>query len=155
MRPAVIHLALLAGLAAPAAAQTPDPVARPGNEIGTGQSLPFSDQPSNLAPSAAPVPYGYRLPTPDIDENASPVAFLNAARRALAAGRGGEAQEALERAESRALTRAERPSRADQPSRQQVVERITEARAALATGDRMRVLELIDAALAAEAAESP
>jgi hypothetical protein len=126
---------------------------RPGNEIGTGQSLPFSEQPSNLEPSAAPVPYGSRLPAPDIDENAPPAVFLDAARRALAAGRAGEAQEALERAESRVLDRSVRPSRAGQPSRQPVVERISAALAALATGDRLRVLQLIDEALAAEAAE--
>ncbi len=148
-------IALLAALAAPAAAQFPPDgqYVRPGNEIGTGQSLPTSDQPSNLEPSAAPVPYGYRLPTPDVDENAPVSVFLDAARRALAAGRAGEAQEALERAESRALSRSVRPSRAGQPSRQPVVERIAAARQALGTGDRMRVLQLIDEALAAEAAE--
>ena len=148
---------LLAALAAPAAAQTPGQYApdgqyvRPGNEVGTGQSLPYSDQPSNLEPS--PLPYGYRLPTPEVDENAPVSVFLSAARRALVAGRGGEAQEALERAESRALSRSVRPSRAGQPSRQPVVASISAARAALAGGDRMRVLELIDSALAAEAAE--
>lgn len=150
-------VALLAALAAPAGAQYPDQsppdrqYVRPGNEIGTGQSLPFSDQPSNLAPSNQP--YGYRLPTPEVDENAPASVFLEAARRALVAGHGGEAQEALERAESRALDRSVRPSRAGQPSRQPVVANITAAREALAGGDRVRVLQLIDAALAAEATE--
>ncbi len=149
------RLALLAALATPAAAQSPPDgqYVRPGNEIGTGQSLPASDQPSNLEPTTAPVPYGYRLPTPDVDENAPVSVFLDAARRALAAGRAGEAQEALERAESRALSRSVRPSRAGQPSRQPVVERISAARQALGTGDRLHVLQLIDEALAAEAAE--
>ena len=68
-------------------------------------------------------------------------------------GAAGEAQEALERAESRALSRSVRPSRAGQPSRQPVVERISAARAGAGTGDRLRVLQLIDEALAAEAAE--
>lgn len=154
------RVSLLAGLALPAGAQAPyDPqyqsppdsqYVRPGNEIGTGQSLPYSDQPSSLAPSAQP--YGYRLPVPQVDENAPASVFLDAARRALAAGRGGEAQEALERAESRALDRSVRPSRAGQPSQQPVVADIAAAREALAAGDRMRVLELIDAAIAAEAA---
>ncbi len=154
-------VALLAALASPAAAQVLGQAppggqyVRPGNEIGTGQSLPASDQPSNLAPSTAPVPYGYRLPAPAIDENAPVSAFLDAARHALAAGRTGEAQEALERAESRALVRSVRPSRAGQASRQPVVERISAALAALATGDRQAVLQHIDEALAAEAAEAP
>ncbi len=152
------RIALLAALATPAAAQAPPPggqYVRPGNEIGTGQSLPASNQPSNLAPTAAPVPYGYRLPTPAIDENAPVSAFLDAARHALAAGRTGEAQEALERAESRALIRSVRPSRAGQASRQPVVERISAALAALGAGDRQAVLQHIDEALAAEAAEAP
>ena len=161
MRPSHVRaqlccIVMLAAPALPAGAQTPDqlapgaPYVRPGNEIGTGQSLPYSDQPSSLTPSAQP--YGYRLPEPEVDENAPVPVLLDAARRALAAGRGGEAQEALERAESRALTRSVRPSRAGQPSGQPVVADISAAREALAGGDRMRVLELIDAALAAEAA---
>lgn len=147
--------ALLAALATPASAQVPPAASfvRPGNEIGTGQSLPFSAEPSNLVPSTAPVALGNRLPVPQIDENAPVSAFLDAARHALAAGRAGEAQEALERAESRALSRSVRPSRAGQPSQQPVVQRISAARAALASGDRLRVLQLIDEAIAAEAAE--
>jgi hypothetical protein len=110
-----------------------------------------------VAPAAAQappeVPYATQLPVPDIDENAPPAAFLDAARHAIAAGRNGEAMEALERAESRALIRSVRPSLVDRPSRQPLVDRIAEARAALAGGDRMRTLELIDQALATEAGE--
>ena len=145
LRARVLCAALLAALASPACAQSS------GHEVGTGQSMPFTDQPASMTPSN--LPYGYRLPTPEVDENAPASVFLQAARRALAAGRGGEAQEALERAESRALDRSVRPSRLGQPSRQPVVADISAARAALAAGDRMRVLELIDAALKAEAAE--
>jgi hypothetical protein len=122
--------AVLAGLCLPAAGQTP------------------------ANPDAAS-PYGVRLPTPDVDENAPPTAFLNAARGAIAAGREGEAQEALERAESRALDRSVRPSRAGLPSPQPLVARIAAARAALAGGDRMQALQLIDQALAVAAARRP
>lgn len=94
-----------------------------------------------------------QLPEPDVDENAPPSAFLAAARGAIAAGRTGEAMEALERAESRALIRSVRPSRAGDPSRQPLVRIIADARAKLAGGDRMGALEAIERATAAEANE--
>jgi hypothetical protein len=128
------YAAVLAGLAGPAAAQPAAPLAGP----------PVPGEPGSS--------YGIRLPTPDVDENAPPTAFLNAARGAIAAGRDGEALEALERAESRALDRDVRPSRVGAPSRQPVVGIIASARSALVAGDRMQTLQLIDRALAAEAA---
>lgn len=88
-----------------------------------------------------------RLPDPPVDEDAPPRAFLLAARLAVTGGRMGEAQEALERAESRALTRDVRPSLAGQPSTQALVLLIKSARGALASGDSDRCLETIDAAL--------
>jgi alkylation response protein AidB-like acyl-CoA dehydrogenase len=121
---------VLAGLAVPAVGQT-------------------------LAPVDAPSLPSVRLPTPEVDEDAPPSAFLNAARLAIAAGRDGEALEALERAESRALDRSVRPSRAGVPSPQPLVAAIAQARAALAGGDRMQTLQLIDQALAIMAARQP
>jgi len=119
-----------------------------------GFSIPAAAQTlASPPPADTAAPYGARLPAPDVDENAPPAVFLNAARVAIAAGREGEALEALERAESRALVRSVRPSLAERPSRQPQVERIAAARAALAAGERMGALQLIDAALAAEAAE--
>jgi hypothetical protein len=88
------------------------------------------------------------LPIPDIDENAPPRPFLAAARQDLAAGRVDTVQEALERAESRALIRSVRPSRAGIPSEQNLVKAIQAARAALAAGDRAACLARIDEALA-------
>jgi hypothetical protein len=121
--------------------------ARPGNEIGTGQSLPLSNQSSNITPGDTASVIAPRLPEPPLDENAPPAAFLAAARDALSAGRTGEGQEALERAESRALGRAVRPSLANQPSHQPLVRQITLARDALASGDIPHAIRLIDAAL--------
>jgi len=127
---------LLLACVVPAAAQTPEP----------GATAPPADVPAVL---------GTRLPPPDVDADAPPAAFLDAARRALAAGRGGEAMEALERAESRALSRSVRPSLAGKPSRQSLVQVIAQARAALAGGDRLRALQRIDQALAVQAAAEP
>ena len=64
------------------------------------------------------------------------------------------AQEALERAESRALVRSVRPSRASQPSEQGIVADIAAARHALAAGDRALALDKISAALASKDADA-
>jgi hypothetical protein len=122
--------------------------ARPDNPIGSGQSLPLSDAASNITPDNTASVIAPRLPDPPLDDNAPPADFLAAARQALAAGRTGEGQEALERAESRALDRAVRPSLASQASRQPLVQQITRARDALAGGDIAGAIRAIDGALA-------
>lgn len=86
------------------------------------------------------------LPTPAIDENAPPQAFIEAALHALATGRVAEAQEAIERAETRLLARAVKPSLADQPSQQPLVQQLSQARQALAAGDKLGAVGLLEAA---------
>ena len=86
------------------------------------------------------------LPSPMIDDNAPPATFLRAARSALFTGDTGLAQEAMERAESRLLSRAVRPSLASQPSQQPLVAQIEAARNALSSGDRLQAIKLLDAA---------
>ena len=93
------------------------------------------------------------LPAPAIDENAPPLAFIEAAKHALAAGRVGEAQEAIERAESRALTRSVRPSQARMPDQQPLIQQLAEARQAVAADDRMRAVTLLEAAAASAQAK--
>ncbi len=80
------------------------------------------------------------------DANAPPAAFIETALHALAAGRLAEAENAIEQAESRALTRAVKPSRADQPSEQPLVERLSKARQALLAGDRLKAVDLLETA---------
>jgi hypothetical protein len=174
---AVLAAAAMAGAAMPAAARAEDapPIVvapmvvaqaapavppgtvykRPDNVIGTGQSLPLSNNSSNITPGDTRSVIAPRLPAPPIDENSPPGAFLRAARAALAAGHTGEGQEALERAESRALDRSVRPSTAGQPSQQSLVQQITEARGALSSGDRGRAIQLIDVALQNPEAAAP
>jgi len=100
----------------------------------------------------APAP---RLPIPAVNENAPPATFIEAARQALAAGRTGEAQEAIERAESRTLDRAVKPSLASQPSQQPLVQQLRDARTALAAGDKLRATEILAAALKNPEAQQP
>ena len=145
--------ALLAVLAVPALAiaQTaPAPSgtgARPGNEIGTGQSLPMSNRASNNAPADARSVIAPRLPDPNVSPDAGPEQYLMVARQALAAHQTGAAQEALERAETRALDRSVAPSRANDPNGEKLIQQITDARNALATGDTGTAMQLIDRAL--------
>ena len=123
----LVVLAALALAASPALAQQP----------AAGTVAPADDRADIVSP----------LPSPAVDENAPPATFLRAARSALYTGDTGLAQEAMERAESRLLSRAVRPSLASQPSRQPLVTQIAAARDALSSGNRLQAIELLDAAL--------
>lgn len=121
--------------------------ARPGNEIGTGQSLPLSNNASNTLPSDTTSVIAPRLPSPNVSDSSGPRDFLLAARQALAANRTGEAQEALERAESRALSGNILATDINQPSQLLAIRNITAARDALATGNKGAAIQAIDVAL--------
>lgn len=156
----VLPLAALlaaASLLAPAVPSVAQPVpaganpvtgARPGNPIGTGQSLPMSPNASNITPGDTRSPIAPRLPTPPIGDDATMRQYLTDARRALTMGRTGEGQEALERAETRQLDRSVDPRLANQPDNGPVVSAIRTARDALARRDIPRAIQTIDALLA-------
>ena len=153
MRYATLAIAgLLAVTALPALAQTPpgaNPAtgARPGHEPGVGKSLPRSDKASNIAPGDTRSNIAPTLPQPPLGENATPQDYLRAARAALAAGRTGQAQQALEMAETRALDRSVAQGQTSTPSDSQLVSRIRDARRALSGRDRAHAIQLIDLAL--------
>ena len=122
--------ALLAGaIAEPAAAQS---------AMGTANIGP-ADTRSEVAPT---------LPTPALGENAPPSAFLRAAQGALIAGRNGEAQEALERAQTRLLDRSVPLFQTNNPSENPAVRQIREALRALSQGDREGASRHIQTAMA-------
>ena len=116
----------------------PETGARPGNVIGTGMSLPMSTKAGNL-----------NLPTPAVGENASVADLLRAARGALAAGRTGEAQQALEMAQTRLLDRSVPLGQTNSLSDNPVVQQIAQARQALLADDRPTCMRLIEAAIPA------
>lgn len=89
-----------------------------------------------------------RLPTPDLPEGASPQAFLNAARSAVVAGKTGLAEEALERAQTRALDITQIGDHPIAPMSSAMSTHIDTARSQLKAGDRKTTLAAIDAALA-------
>jgi hypothetical protein len=120
---------------------------RPGNEVGTGMSLPRSDAASNIDAATTHSDLAPNLPVPAVPDNVR--SLLIAARQALASGRTGEAQEALERAETRALDRSVVVGTENVPVRGPVINAIGRARRALGAGDMRRAIVEIDAILPA------
>ena len=136
--------ACLIGLIAQARAQVPQSGARPGNEIGTGQSLPRSDQAGNIDGATTHSELAPNLPSPSADDIGG---LLAEARADLQAGRTGAAQEALERAETRALDRSIPVGTERVPAQNPLVDAVGQARAALARGNTRGAIAIIDRAL--------
>ena len=161
MRSLALSATVLAGLiGAPAFAQTsattpqgvppganPDTGARPGNDIGTGMSMPMGTHASNIDQGDTRSQIAPNLPSPQVSAAADPVAYLHAAQSALQSGRTGEAQQALEMAETRLLDRSVPQGQTNNPSSSQAVAQIHQALAALATGDRAQCLSAIQQAI--------
>jgi hypothetical protein len=130
----------------------------PGGCLGlllTGaQAQPLNRPASNIAPSDTRTVIAPALPAPALPSADPPSAFLIAARRAVVIGRTGEAQEALERAETRLLGRDVSPALdaavANDGVQHQAVLAIGTARRALAAHDRAAAIDAIDVALAAD-----
>jgi hypothetical protein len=150
-------LALLASLillaaASPAArAQTAypgddtDAGARPGNIIGTGNSLPRSNAASNLNAATTHSDLAPNLPAPPGDDGMRQL--LADARQDLLANQTGAAQEALERAETRALDRSIPAGTERVPDQSPLVRATARARAALASGNPALAIHIITGAL--------
>ena len=136
---------------APPTSLRPELGARAGHVPGVGVSLPRSDRASNIRPSDAR-PVAPTLPAPAVGADATVRTYLRAARTALVAGRTGEAQQALEMAETRTLDRSVAQGQTDTPSGSRLVARIGAARQALGAGDREQALHRIDAAIATSSA---
>jgi hypothetical protein len=135
--------ALLILLCSPAMAQLPqtDDGARPGNIIGTGMSLPRSSTASNLNAATTHSDIAPNLPAPATDTLPG---LLATARQDLATGQTGAAQEALERAETRALDRSIPAGTQNIPDDGRMVRRISQARQALAAGNLAGAIQIID-----------
>lgn len=115
-------------------------------EYDGGRGVPMSARASNIVPADTRSEIAPRLPAPDAVGN-TPEDFLRAAQRALAAGRTGQAQEALERAETRLLTRTTSASDANVPDNSPMVKQISEARNALGRRDTAAARQAINTAM--------
>jgi hypothetical protein len=121
----------------------------PGLSTATWPGLSAATWPTaDLPATGSPAP---NLPAPPVGENASAQDFLRAAESALVAGRDGEAQQALEMAQTRLLDRSVPLFQTRSPSPNPAVAQIGEALQALRSGDRMKALLLIQAASQTEA----
>jgi hypothetical protein len=87
------------------------------------------------------------LPSPAVPQTERPSDYLRAAQGALAAGRTGEAQEALEMAQTRMLDRGVPMGQTNNPSDNPTVGQISQALQALAARDRNACMQLIQAAI--------
>ena len=167
MRSLALSFTVLAGLVAtPVLAQTQVPVtpqgvppganpvtgARPGNDIGTGMSLPMGTRASNIDAQNTRSVIAPNLPSPVIGSNANAVDYLRAAQNALQAGRTGEAQQSLEMAQTRLLDRSVPMGQTNNPSDNPAVSQVSQALKALAAGDRMQTMQLIQSAIPAATA---
>jgi hypothetical protein len=157
MRKTLLASAAVFGLAlgAPAFAQTtPAPATPPmGNmpaapatpsatdNTTTDQSQPPMKMPmrpaqaSNIGPADTHSTIAPALPVPAVGPNATPQQYLQQAQQALHRRRSGEAQEALERAETRMLDRSTEPSAANQPDMAPAIQQVTKALDALGRRD--------------------
>ncbi|MGE0226128.1 MAG: hypothetical protein AB7F35_24295 [Acetobacteraceae bacterium] len=159
LRPLVLGAVLLGSLAPAVMAQgTPAtgasmPGAMPPNETGAGGSQPMNSQASNIVPQDSAGTFAPGLPTPPLSENARPTQFLRSAQGALAAGRTGEAQQALEMAQTRLLDRSVPLGQTNDPSRNPAVREISQALQALGSGDRTSSMRHIQAAIDAASRE--
>lgn len=118
-----------------------------GGEYRGGAGSPRSNRASNIAPSDTRSEIAPRLPDP-ASANNTPEGYLAAAQRALNSGKTGAAQEALERAETRVLSRSTDPAMAASPADMPMVQQIGQARRALAARDMAGAKSAISAAMA-------
>jgi hypothetical protein len=109
---------------------------------------PTSDRASNIDATDTTSTIAPALPSPDLAPGSSPEEFLHAARSALATGRTGEAQQAMEMAETRLLDRSTPVFQTNDPSRSPLIAKIGDARRALGGGDRATSMTLLDQAIA-------
>jgi hypothetical protein len=105
------------------------------HQPGTGESGPASAKASNIDQADSHSTIAPHFPSPKVGENAGPEQYLRVAEKALAAHKTGEAQQALEMAETRLLDRSTPVNAAGQPDADPMVSSVSKARLALGHGD--------------------
>ena len=121
-------------------------VALSGTYVAAHATEPISYKASNITPYDTRSVIAPALLPPPVGDNASPQEYLRVAQQALARERTGEAQEALERAEPRALDRAVPLFQIDRPIEEPLVAQISQARLVLGSNDPARAMHLIASA---------
>jgi hypothetical protein len=147
MRPVPLLAALLLSLPAMAHHDERHP---PTNQLAQVDSIQELQR-QRRNPDVPPGVQAQRRDAADADAASldDAAAQLRAAGTALRAGRAGQANEFLERAESRLLTRSTPPAQAGQPVQSGQVGHISAARAAIFANDRPKAQREIEAAITA------
>lgn len=119
---------------------------------GTALAQPAAAQPlTGQQPLAQPDSQDNAVQTPlrspDLPEGSKPSDYLRAAAGALAVGQLGEAEEALEMAQTRMLDRSVPLFQTNNPINSPVIQQINQARQALAAHDRETCMRYIEDAL--------
>ncbi len=122
---------------------------RPGHEPGVGESYPLSSKASNIAAGDTRSTIAPTLPAPAGGQNASVGTLLSDAQHALGTGQSGQAQEALERAETAMLQRSVAADQVGTPDQAPDVLQVQAAREALAKRDMAGAKKAIAAAMSA------
>ncbi len=146
----LISAAVLSLAGAPAFAQDASQAttgARPGNIPGTNNSLPLGNTASNIDPSDTHSSIAPHLPSPPVGDDGSITQYLASARRALNAHHSGEAQQALEMAETRALDRSTLATQANVPDSSPLVKQIQQALSNLSNRDMPATQQAITEAM--------
>ncbi|HYP62739.1 MAG TPA: hypothetical protein VEQ16_02560 [Acidocella sp.] len=118
--------------------------ARPGNDIGTRDSLPRSPAASNITSADTNSTIAPTPPEPSVGPDAGVNALLSSANQSLATGETGQANEALEQAETQILQRSVLKTQTDYTSTDPVVAQIDQARLAIGNRDNEDATRIID-----------
>ena len=118
----------------------------------TSGTQPMSHAASNLPGQAVRPEVAPSLPAPAVTGN-QPSDFLRAAQGALAAGRTGEAQQAMEMAQTRMLDRSVPLGQTNVPASNPLVAQISQALRELGAGNREASMQALQATLAAATAQ--
>jgi hypothetical protein len=110
-------------------------------------SMPLGTHASNIDSADTRSPIAPNLPSPPVGPNASAADYLQAAQASLQAGRTGEAQQSLEMAQTRLLDRSVAHMQTGNSSDNPAVTQISQALKALAAGNRMQTMQLIQATI--------
>lgn len=121
---------------AQSAYRSPDPAIQEMQREQTSPRMPYVPQQNRLRDQA------------DAEGMQRPAQWVRQARQAVASGRLGQANELVERAETRILTRSTLASQAGAPMQDPALTRLSAAREALARQDRAGARHALDGALA-------
>lgn len=118
------------------------------NDLQSAQPTPAAGQrASNIDSADTRSRTAPNLPSPDLGPDAPIADYLRTAQSALAGGRTGAAQQALEMAETRLLDRSVPLGQTQTPSEDPAIHQISQALRALAAGDRAGCMNLIQSTI--------